>query len=264
MLVKSIIIGLIAVFARLDSRILGRLNFERPLITCTLVGLFLGDVKTGLAVGAQMELVSLGFMSIGASGYDMNMGSIAGCALVILTDANIETALAIATPMTLLITLIETLASFLRINMAHMCDNYVAKGQFQKAKQVHVIYGPLLYSVCSFVPVFLAVYAGADVINMIIRTVPEFVLNGVTLGANLVAFFGFAMLLSVMINKKNTIFFFMGFVLAAYSGLDLTALAIISIIAAILLYQIRYDGVLRPQTEGASAGMEDEYDELED
>ena len=56
----------------------------------------------------------------------------------------------------------------------------------------------------------------------------------------------------------------MGFVLAAYSGLDLTALAIISIIAAILLYQIRYDGVLRPQTEGASAGMEDEYDELED
>ena len=78
------------------------------------------------------------------------------------------------------------------------------------------------------------------------------------------AFFGFAMLLSVMINKKNTIFFFMGFVLAAYSGLDLTALAIISIIAAILLYQIRYDGVLRPQTEGASADMEDEYDELED
>ena len=56
MLLKSIIIGLIAVFARLDSRILGRLNFERPLITCTLVGLFLGDIKTGLAVGAQMEL----------------------------------------------------------------------------------------------------------------------------------------------------------------------------------------------------------------
>lgn len=42
MLFKAFIVGLIAVFGRLDSRMLGRLNFERPLITCTLVGLFLG------------------------------------------------------------------------------------------------------------------------------------------------------------------------------------------------------------------------------
>lgn len=55
MLLNAIVIGLIAVFGRLDSRMLGRLNFERPLITCTLVGLFLGDLKTGLAVGASME-----------------------------------------------------------------------------------------------------------------------------------------------------------------------------------------------------------------
>lgn len=51
MLLNAVVVGLIAVFARIDSRMLGRLNFERPLITCTLVGLFLGDVKTGLAVG---------------------------------------------------------------------------------------------------------------------------------------------------------------------------------------------------------------------
>ena len=55
MLFKSIIIGLIAVFAKIDSRMLGRLNFERPLISCTLVGLFLGDVTTGLAVGHQWK-----------------------------------------------------------------------------------------------------------------------------------------------------------------------------------------------------------------
>ena len=48
MLLNAVVVGLIAVFARIDSRMLGRLNFERPLITCTLVGLFLGDVKTGI------------------------------------------------------------------------------------------------------------------------------------------------------------------------------------------------------------------------
>ena len=260
MLFKSIVVGLIAVFARIDSRMLGRLNFERPLISCTLVGLFLGDVTTGLAVGAQMEMVSLGFMSIGASGFDMNIGSIAGCALVIMTGANIETALAIATPMTLLITLIETGASVVRISMTHMIDGYVENGEFNKAKMINIFWGPMLYAVCTFVPVFMAVYLGEDVIDAIVRAVPEFVLNGITLGANLVAFFGFAMLLSVMINKKNAIYFFLGFAIAAYSGLSLTSIAIISVVLAVLFYQMKYGD--RPLAMGGHSTQE--IDELED
>ena len=261
MLLNAFVIGLIAVFGRLDSRMLGRLNFERPLITCTLVGLFLGDLKTGLAVGASMEMVSLGFMSIGASGFDMNMGSIVGCAIVIMTGSDISTALAIATPMTLLSTLIETGANILRISMTHMIDSSVEAGNFKRAKTINIVWGPMLYSICYFIPVFIAVYFGADLINLINDFIPEFVLNGVTLGANLVAFFGFAMLLSVIINKKNAIFFFFGFTLAAYSGLSLTGIAIIAIIFAVILYQLKYDNNSKVQTADGSI---DELDELDD
>ena len=261
MLLNAFVIGLIAVFGRLDSRMLGRLNFERPLITCTLVGLFLGDLKTGLAVGASMEMVSLGFMSIGASGFDMNMGSIVGCAIVIMTGSDISTALAIATPMTLLSTLIETGADILRISMTHMIDSSVEAGNFKRAKTINIVWGPMLYSICYFIPVFIAVYFGADLINLINDFIPEFVLNGVTLGANLVAFFGFAMLLSVIINKKNAIFFFLGFALAAYSGLSLTGIAIIAIIFAVILYQLKYDNNSKVQTADGSI---DELDELDD
>lgn len=261
MLLNAFVIGLIAVFGRLDSRMLGRLNFERPLITCTLVGLFLGDLKTGLAVGASMEMVSLGFMSIGASGFDMNMGSIVGCAIVIMTGSDISTALAIATPMTLLSTLIETGAAVLRISMTHMIDNSVEAGNFKRAKTINIVWGPVLYAICYFIPVFIAVYFGADLINAINKIIPDFVLNGITLGANLVAFFGFAMLLSVMINKKNAIFFFFGFVIAAYSGLSLTGIAIIAIIFAVILYQLKYDNNSKVQT---ADGPIDELDELDD
>ena len=241
MLLNAFVIGLIAVFGRLDSRMLGRLNFERPLITCTLVGLFLGDLKTGLAVGASMEMVSLGFMSIGASGFDMNMGSIVGCAIVIMTGSDISTALAIATPMTLLSTLIETGADILRISMTHMIDSSVEAGNFKRAKTINIVWGPMLYSICYFIPVFIAVYFGADLINLINDFIPEFVLNGVTLGANLVAFFGFA--------------------LAAYSGLSLTGIAIIAIIFAVILYQLKYDNNSKVQTADGSI---DELDELDD
>ena len=58
MLVKAILVGIIGVFAMLDSRLLGRLNFERPLIVSCLVGIALGDLQKGLMVGATLELMS--------------------------------------------------------------------------------------------------------------------------------------------------------------------------------------------------------------
>ena len=106
-LAYTLIVVLISIMMKLDSRMFGRLNFERPLLTCTICGLLLGNLQVGLAVGAQMELATLGMMSIGASGIDMNMGSLVGCAICIMSGANIETAITIAVPMTLLSTIIE-------------------------------------------------------------------------------------------------------------------------------------------------------------
>ena len=56
MLLTSLFLGLVGVFCILDSRLLGRLNFERPLITCTVVGLVLGDLQTGLTVIANDKM----------------------------------------------------------------------------------------------------------------------------------------------------------------------------------------------------------------
>ncbi|MFQ7798052.1 MAG: PTS sugar transporter subunit IIC [Coprobacillus cateniformis] len=47
------------------------------------------------------------------------------------------------------------------------------KGEYQKAKLVDIFWGPLLYAVCTFIPVFMAVYLGADVINAIVNAVPR-------------------------------------------------------------------------------------------
>ncbi len=103
MFVTSLLLGLVGVFCILDSRLLGRLNFERPLITCTIVGLLLGDLSTGLAIGASVELMSLGLVVIGAAAPpDMNMAAIICSAFAILTDASIETALALAIPIAVL------------------------------------------------------------------------------------------------------------------------------------------------------------------
>lgn len=53
--ISAVLVGLVGVFCMWDSRLLGRLNFEQPLVGATLVGLLLGDVPTGLAVGAAVS-----------------------------------------------------------------------------------------------------------------------------------------------------------------------------------------------------------------
>ena len=97
--ISAVLVGLVGVFCMWDSRLLGRLNFEQPLVGATLVGLLLGDVPTGLAVGAAVELVSMGLVQVGAAvPPDMVLGGIVAAAFACLTDASAETAMTIAIP----------------------------------------------------------------------------------------------------------------------------------------------------------------------
>ncbi len=99
MLLKAILLGLVGVVAVIDSRLIGRQNIGRPLILSTLAGLVLGDLHTGIVLGASLELISMGFVSIGAAGPpNMQLGSIIATAFAILTNSSTETALTIAIP----------------------------------------------------------------------------------------------------------------------------------------------------------------------
>lgn len=262
MFLNALIVGLIAIYERFDSRILGRLNGERPLITCTLVGLCLGDLQTGLLVGAQMEMVSMGFIAIGASGYDMNLGSVVACAMVIINDIDISAALAIATIMTTLYNALVNIRSVITISMNRSIHTAIDKGEFAKARNIPFYGGMVVQGLFDFVPAFIVVYFGSDVIATLNSYIPQVVIDGLSLGAQIVCFYGFATLMNIMINRNNAVFYFLGFLLAAIGHLSLTYVAAIAIVLAILFYQLRY-GNDAPSTAGATAGG-DEVDELDD
>ena len=59
MLTQAILVGLVGAFGGLDYQ-LGTLYAFRPIVLCPLVGLVLGDLQTGLAVGASLELLFMG------------------------------------------------------------------------------------------------------------------------------------------------------------------------------------------------------------
>ncbi|WP_198665989.1 PTS sugar transporter subunit IIC, partial [Clostridioides difficile] len=56
MLVQATMLAIIAGVGILDGRIFGQSMLDRPIVTGMLVGLVLGDIKSGIMIGAQLEL----------------------------------------------------------------------------------------------------------------------------------------------------------------------------------------------------------------
>ena len=64
--IQMILVTLVAALAGMGS-VLDERQTHRPLIACTLIGLVLGDVKTGIILGGTLEMIALGWMNVGAA-----------------------------------------------------------------------------------------------------------------------------------------------------------------------------------------------------
>ena len=90
---------LVAVTAYLATSVwvfgVGYFTLYRPLIGGTIVGLILGDVRQGMAFGAALNAVHLGFVSTGGSlPSDLVTAGYMGTALALASGLDVEAALA--------------------------------------------------------------------------------------------------------------------------------------------------------------------------
>lgn len=243
-LMIAILVGLISVFCILDSRILGRLNFEQPLITSTLVGLVLGNIEMGLMIGATIELVALGVVSVGASSPpDITLGGIIATTLCIMSGANPESALALTIPIAVLGQMLGIAFRTVLSNLTHLADAAIEKGKFKQAVHLHILWGNIFYALMYFIPTFLAIYFGSDYVQALVSAIPDWLTNGLTLAGKLLTAYGLALLLSIMLTPGKVKFFFLGFFLVAYLQLPITAIAIFSLVIALVVSELKFRGV---------------------
>ena len=91
---------------------------HRPLVACTLIGLALGDLKTGVMVGGTLELLALGWMNVGAAmAPDAALASVVTAILVIKGGQNPQESIGIAVSVAIagqvLTIFVRTIAVFL-------------------------------------------------------------------------------------------------------------------------------------------------------
>lgn len=123
---------------------------------------------------------------------------------------------------------------------SHVADKAIDEGKCKKAVHIHLWWSFIFNSLVYFIPVFLAVYLGTDLVSNFVDAIPEVITKGLTVSGNLLSALGFAMLLSTMLSKKMFIYFMLGFLIVAYSGLDLVGVTLFAIILAYILDKVFY------------------------
>lgn len=232
-LLQSLLLAIWAGLCALDQ--FGpHLGFRKPLLASVGVGIILGDLTTAIIIGATLELMWLGVNNIGA--YvppDVISGTVVGAAIGILSNQDLTTSIAtaVAVPTALLVQQINMLVMTLNISLVHRADKEAEKLNYKGIELLHFT-GGLMFFLSRAVPVFIAVYLGANTIDAILALIPAKVLAGFGVASKVIPAVGLAMLLTMMLKKNMWMFLILGFVLSAYLGLPTLAIALLGAVTA--------------------------------
>lgn len=215
---------------------LGNCLTDRPIIVGTVVGLVLGDMQTGIMVGATYELIFLGVTNAGGVvPANTALGTAVGVAMTILSGMDAESSLALAVPVALLGSQLITLMYTLRSMLNPMVERMIEKAEYKKIEAFVFIQAIVSYLII-FIPVFLVVAFGVDLINNIMAAIPAFVISGLSVASGMLAAVGFGMLLKLVWVKNIAVFFFVGYILSAYLGLPVLGVALCGVAYAVITY----------------------------
>lgn len=259
MLVQSILIGLIAAFGACDSQ-LGTLYAFRPIVLCPLVGLVLGDLQTGLAIGASLELLFMGSISIGA--YvppNETVGGVLACAFAISLGESTEAAIALAMPIAVLTLSLKNIMRVIDPFFVDMADKFAAQGNVKGIYAIHFLLGNALGCVLYFILCSTAFYLGVDAVKGLLGMIPQFAIDGFGIAANILPAMGFAMLGRLVLTKQVMPYFFLGFLITSYAGIPVLGVAILAIIIAIEKFDLLKMGGAAEPALAAEGDDDDDF-----
>jgi mannose/fructose/N-acetylgalactosamine-specific phosphotransferase system component IIC len=232
---QALLIALWAGIAGVDHRLLGNPRLNRPLVISPVVGLIMGDLRTGLITGAAMELIWMGAIRIGGSvPPNIVIGSVLGTVTAILTGQGAEAAVVVGAAAATLGSALEVFAKTICSFFIHQADAYAEKGD-TKGITLMAMLGNLLYFLLAAVPVFLALAFGAEAVQNAFKAIPPALLNALKVTGKVLPAVGFGILLNMLWNQKLLVFFFVGFALAAFLKMPILAVAIIGVAIASVL-----------------------------
>ncbi|MDC9593858.1 PTS mannose/fructose/sorbose transporter subunit IIC [Xenorhabdus sp. IM139775] len=236
--VQLVLIFIVACIAGMGS-ILDEFQFHRPLIACTLIGLVLGDVKTGIIIGGTLEMIALGWMNIGAAvAPDAALASIISTILVIAGGQDVGAGIALAIPLAAAGQVLTILVRTLTVGFQHAADKAAENGNFRAISALHISALMLQAMRIAIPALIVAISVGTSEVQHMLSSIPEVVTSGLNIAGGMIVVVGYAMVINMMRAGYLMPFFYLGFVTAAFTDFNLVALGVIGIVMAILYIQL--------------------------
>ncbi len=277
-LFQAVLFGLFACLSSMPGMggtTIGNYTLGRPLVAGLVVGIIMGDIKTGIIIGAAIQVVYIALVTPGGTvsadvraisyiGIPLAMVAIKGLGLDPASSEGTGMAVALGSAVGTLGTVLFYGTATVNLVWQHMGWRAVEKGQLNRLYVVDMVLPWISHFICSFLPTVIITMLGANMVDIIKNYLP---MDGIammtlfTVGSLLPAV-GVAILLKQVVSKPaDLLTFFFGFVLAAIMGVNLIGAAIIGGFFAVLLYNIR---LLQYKTAHVPAAGAADFDDDEE
>ena len=261
--IQIILLAIVTFIFAIDQFSLTELIY-RPIIACPIIGLVLGDLNTGLAVGGTYELMMIGNMPVGgAQPPNAVLGGVVAMVFAVKANMDIETALGTSIVFAVFgqyaVTLTFTIMSGLMAKADKAAEDANPKG----------ITAVNLTSMCILGALFAAMavlaYVGGTAMQEPLDAFSKnfsWVMAGLGAAGGMMRYVGFAILLKIMLSNDLWGIYFAGFAAAAILGnIEATSGATLILVAfigiAIALYEYNASIRLKESAGSGNGGMSD-------
>ena len=238
-MIQALLVAVVAFLASIDEQTFGACMMSRPLFTGPIVGLIMGDVTTGIIIGASLEAMFMGSIMVGSAvPPEVYASSVLSIAVAIQSGTGVGTAVALALPLSIFLQMWRNFCYAIPGSWA------VNERNIKKANLLHLTVVPLSIGIPSALLVFVAVAFGADTINTVLNAIPTVVMDGFNVAAGVLSCVGLALLIKMMSNSKVLPYLFLGFICVIYLGMDVIGVAVAGLcIAFIAVSNMKFDTV---------------------
>ena len=244
---KAIIVGILGGLFNLEGRAIGELMFSQPLVAGTITGWLLGDVHTGLIIGAILQLIWINMLPVGASiPPDSSLASVLGVTFAISllsshklpSDIIMAYSVALAIPLGLVAKWMDFHLREFNANLSHRVSMYASHGN---TVAIDLITGAavVLSFFKGFILCFIATLLADRILLDILVSLPHQIKDGLRLSWKFFPAIGIAVIINMFCVKKFISFFIGSYlfvvILLAVAGFSKIILFLIVLSIAILM-----------------------------
>lgn len=240
-LIQAILLGLFCFLVNTGMFPLGWLSMNiisKPLIQAMIIGLIMGDVSDALIIGSVIQAAYIGQMSIGgvATLPTISYSLWFALPMAIVSGGDAAQCLTICLAFAAVESIGKTVGNIFKVAFLHRQDALIEKGEIKKAWWYPVL-GHIWTLVCSAL-ISVICLIGTDVVVSFINSLPQEI-NAITnTFTGMLPAIGFMLLLVGLIHDKlQWIYFLFGFVLAAGLGWDTITITVVGCVIAYLVFQ---------------------------